>query len=220
MSPGIGTEVRYFVAFSFFFLYLIKKNVFLIFLFVSLFVFSNTQISVCLAYENVIVTDLNWIARFYQSVSNDSAPEAAQKCGEALIIPALYQHTHLLCSGWVGILYVRVSLNPYETSCTLCSMFCLYAQLQSYSSYGQPDNSSLWTVSQWVAHLLGCDIKRNCVVLLKDLKPFLFDQGWRDLWVDDAFWRLLFSTILLVIMVLLRPSVNSQRLEECIEFKH
>eukprot|EP00064_Thunnus_orientalis_P021246 superscaffoldBa00006329_g21404 len=37
--------------------------------------------------------------------------------------------------------------------------------------------------------------------------------GWRDLWVDDAFWRLLFSTILLVIMVLLRPSANSQRSE-------
>ncbi|XP_007569544.1 transmembrane protein 87A isoform X1 [Poecilia latipinna] len=36
-------------------------------------------------------------------------------------------------------------------------------------------------------------------------------RGWRDLWVDDAFWRLLFSTMLLVIMVLLRPSVNSQR---------
>ncbi|KAI5616687.1 transmembrane protein 87A precursor [Silurus asotus] len=35
--------------------------------------------------------------------------------------------------------------------------------------------------------------------------------GWRDMWLDDAFWRLLFSTILLVIMVLLRPSVNSQR---------
>ncbi|MGH0132319.1 UNVERIFIED_CONTAM: hypothetical protein FKN15_050528 [Acipenser sinensis] len=36
-------------------------------------------------------------------------------------------------------------------------------------------------------------------------------SGWRDLWVDDAFWRLLFSTILLVIMVLLRPSANNQR---------
>ncbi|XP_076833621.1 transmembrane protein 87A-like [Brachyhypopomus gauderio] len=36
-------------------------------------------------------------------------------------------------------------------------------------------------------------------------------SGWRDLWMDDAFWRLLFSTILLVIMVLLRPSVNDQR---------
>lgn len=31
--------------------------------------------------------------------------------------------------------------------------------------------------------------------------------------MDDAFWRLLFSTILLVIMVLLRPSANSQRLD-------
>ncbi|XP_077416146.1 transmembrane protein 87A-like [Vanacampus margaritifer] len=36
-------------------------------------------------------------------------------------------------------------------------------------------------------------------------------KSWRDLWVDDAFWRLLFSTILLVIMVLLRPSANNQR---------
>ncbi|XP_028294419.1 transmembrane protein 87A-like isoform X2 [Gouania willdenowi] len=36
-------------------------------------------------------------------------------------------------------------------------------------------------------------------------------KAWRDLWVDDAFWRLLFSTILLVIMVLLRPSANCQR---------
>ncbi|XP_015249076.1 PREDICTED: transmembrane protein 87A-like [Cyprinodon variegatus] len=36
-------------------------------------------------------------------------------------------------------------------------------------------------------------------------------RSWRDLWVDDAFWRLLFSTMLLVIMVLLRPSANSQR---------
>ncbi|KAK7904536.1 hypothetical protein WMY93_017143 [Mugilogobius chulae] len=34
--------------------------------------------------------------------------------------------------------------------------------------------------------------------------------SWRELWVDDAFWRLLFSTILLVIMVLLRPSANRQ----------
>ena len=35
---------------------------------------------------------------------------------------------------------------------------------------------------------------------------------WRDLWVDDAFWHLLFSVILCVIMVLWRPSNNNQRL--------
>lgn len=52
--------------------------------------------------------------------------------------------------------------------------------------------------------------------LITSISVFLFvsfPQGWRDLWVDDAFWRLLFSTILLVIMVLLRPSANSQRSE-------
>lgn len=34
---------------------------------------------------------------------------------------------------------------------------------------------------------------------------------WRELWVDDAFWHLLFSVLLLVIMILWRPSANNQR---------
>lgn len=34
---------------------------------------------------------------------------------------------------------------------------------------------------------------------------------WKDLWMDDAFWHLLFSVILLVIMILWRPSQNNQR---------
>ncbi|KAJ1154318.1 hypothetical protein NDU88_007071 [Pleurodeles waltl] len=36
-------------------------------------------------------------------------------------------------------------------------------------------------------------------------------SDWMELWVDDAFWRFLFSTILLVIMILWRPSANNQR---------
>lgn len=36
-------------------------------------------------------------------------------------------------------------------------------------------------------------------------------QDWRELWIDDAFWRFLFSIILLVIMFLWRPSANNQR---------
>ncbi|XP_069463936.1 transmembrane protein 87B isoform X2 [Ambystoma mexicanum] len=36
-------------------------------------------------------------------------------------------------------------------------------------------------------------------------------SDWMELWVDDAFWRFLFSTILLVIMFLWRPSANNQR---------
>ncbi|GAB1601488.1 transmembrane protein 87A-like [Argonauta hians] len=34
---------------------------------------------------------------------------------------------------------------------------------------------------------------------------------WRELWVDEAFWHLLFSVLLLVIMILWRPSANNQR---------
>jgi len=34
---------------------------------------------------------------------------------------------------------------------------------------------------------------------------------WKDLWVDEAFWHLLFSVLLCVIMVLWRPSQNNQR---------
>lgn len=39
----------------------------------------------------------------------------------------------------------------------------------------------------------------------------LCGQDWMELWVDDAFWRFLFSIILLVIMFLWRPSANNQR---------
>ncbi|XP_013855414.1 transmembrane protein 87A isoform X2 [Austrofundulus limnaeus] len=36
-------------------------------------------------------------------------------------------------------------------------------------------------------------------------------SDWVELWVDDAFWRFLFSAVLLVIMFLWRPSANNQR---------
>ena len=34
---------------------------------------------------------------------------------------------------------------------------------------------------------------------------------WNQLWIDDAYWHVLFSAILLVIMVLWRPTNNNQR---------
>ncbi|XP_043993123.1 transmembrane protein 87A isoform X2 [Gambusia affinis] len=36
-------------------------------------------------------------------------------------------------------------------------------------------------------------------------------SDWIELWVEDAFWRFLFSFVLLVIMILWRPSANNQR---------
>uniref|UniRef100_A0A3B4Y0R6 GOST seven transmembrane domain-containing protein n=1 Tax=Seriola lalandi dorsalis TaxID=1841481 RepID=A0A3B4Y0R6_SERLL len=44
-----------------------------------------------------------------------------------------------------------------------------------------------------------------------NLSLFFLHPDWRELWIDDAFWRFLFSIILLVIMFLWRPSANNQR---------
>ncbi|XP_068088391.1 transmembrane protein 87A-like isoform X2 [Hyperolius riggenbachi] len=45
----------------------------------------------------------------------------------------------------------------------------------------------------------------------KKFKMAKCQSDWMELWVDDAFWRFLFSVILLVIMFLWRPSANNQR---------
>ncbi|XP_046719319.1 transmembrane protein 87A-like [Silurus meridionalis] len=45
----------------------------------------------------------------------------------------------------------------------------------------------------------------------KTFKLTKCQSDWREMWIDDAFWRFLFSTILLVIMFLWRPSANNQR---------
>ncbi|KAG5890066.1 hypothetical protein JTB14_003631 [Gonioctena quinquepunctata] len=34
---------------------------------------------------------------------------------------------------------------------------------------------------------------------------------WKDLWIDEAYWHILFSMLLLVIMILWRPTNNNQR---------
>ncbi|XP_057367235.1 transmembrane protein 87A-like [Daphnia carinata] len=36
-------------------------------------------------------------------------------------------------------------------------------------------------------------------------------KDWKELWLDEAFWKLLFSLLLLVIMILWRPTNNNQR---------
>ncbi|XP_067465914.1 transmembrane protein 87A isoform X2 [Thunnus thynnus] len=45
----------------------------------------------------------------------------------------------------------------------------------------------------------------------KKFRLAVCQSDWIELWVEDAFWRFLFSVILLVIMFLWRPSANNQR---------
>ncbi|XP_078517239.1 transmembrane protein 87A-like isoform X4 [Lissotriton helveticus] len=45
----------------------------------------------------------------------------------------------------------------------------------------------------------------------KTFRMYTCQSDWHELWLNDAFWRFLFSIILLVIMFLWRPSANNQR---------
>uniref|UniRef100_A0A1A7Z2K2 Transmembrane protein 87A n=1 Tax=Iconisemion striatum TaxID=60296 RepID=A0A1A7Z2K2_9TELE len=54
----------------------------------------------------------------------------------------------------------------------------------------------------------------SVIFIIWTMKTFTMSKcrsDWRELWIEDAFWRFLFSTILLVIMFLWRPSANNQR---------
>ncbi|CAF1058358.1 unnamed protein product [Rotaria sp. Silwood1] len=57
-------------------------------------------------------------------------------------------------------------------------------------------------------------IVASLLFMIWSLKSHIFTTcvtDWKEFWVDDAFWHILFSLILLVIMFLFRPSNNNQR---------
>lgn len=49
--------------------------------------------------------------------------------------------------------------------------------------------------------------------LRRTIRQALFcgSQDWKELWLDEAFWKLLFTLLLMVIMILWRPANNNQR---------
>jgi len=63
-------------------------------------------------------------------------------------------------------------------------------------------------------HVLIFAVLSSVVFMLWSIKFHKMEgclTDWRDLWVDEAFWHLLFSILLLCIMVLWTPSKNNQR---------
>ena len=67
----------------------------------------------------------------------------------------------------------------------------------------------LWSIK--FHRLEECLIGKLFLSKVKSSFNYFSFPDWRDLWIDDAFWHLLFSVILLVIMVLWTPSKNNQR---------
>ena len=70
----------------------------------------------------------------------------------------------------------------------------------------------------WQIH--NVSLLSNCINLIVSINLIGFLQhkltkcltDWKELYVDDAYWHVLFSAVLLVIMVLWRPTNNNQRL--------
>jgi len=64
------------------------------------------------------------------------------------------------------------------------------------------------------ANIVGFMVVASVIFILWDIQTHRMGgchNAWDELWLNKAFWHLLFSVILLSIMVLWRPSANSQR---------
>lgn len=85
-------------------------------------------------------------------------------------------------------------------------------QLPSFSWVGQQRSSGSQIASLWVwfSTFIFKKIWFWFDILLIIWHVFVW-KDWIELWVEDAFWRFLFSIILFVIMFLWRPSANNQR---------
>jgi uncharacterized integral membrane protein len=78
----------------------------------------------------------------------------------------------------------------------------LRRNVHKLSLYRHFTNTLIFSVLASLAFMVWSVVEHKRAACLKD---------WKELWVDEAFWHLLFSVILLVIMVLFRPSANNQR---------
>uniref|UniRef100_D4A017 Transmembrane protein 87A n=1 Tax=Rattus norvegicus TaxID=10116 RepID=D4A017_RAT len=132
---------------------------------------------------------------------------------KVVVAGALY----LLFSGMEGVLRVTgaqtdlaslafIPLAFLDTAlCCLTQtmkLLKLRRNIVKLSLYRHFTNTLILAVAASIVFIIWTTMKFRIVTCQSD---------WRELWVDDAIWRLLFSMILFVIMILWRPSANNQR---------
>uniref|UniRef100_A0A8C2VPV5 Transmembrane protein 87A n=2 Tax=Chinchilla lanigera TaxID=34839 RepID=A0A8C2VPV5_CHILA len=138
---------------------------------------------------------------------------------KVVVAGALY----LLFSGMEGVLRVTgyfsyslaLMLNLALSAVDACIILWIFISLTQtmkllklrrnivkLSLYRHFTNTLILAVAASIVFIIWTTMKFRIVTCQSD---------WRELWVDDAIWRLLFSMILFVIMILWRPSANNQR---------
>ncbi|EFB13782.1 hypothetical protein PANDA_001037, partial [Ailuropoda melanoleuca] len=96
---------------------------------------------------------------------------------------------------------MAVHFLPLDLTQTM-KLLKLRRNIVKLSLYRHFTNTLILAVAASIVFIIWTTMKFRIVTCQSD---------WRELWVDDAIWRLLFSMILFVIMVLWRPSANNQR---------
>ncbi|KAG8126123.1 hypothetical protein E2320_021214 [Naja naja] len=124
---------------------------------------------------------------------------------------------YLLFSGMEGVLRVTGAQNDLASlafiplaflDTALCcltqtmKLLKLRRNVVKLSLYRHFTNTLILAIAASIVFIIWTTLKFR----LMDCK-----SDWQELWVDDAIWRLLFSMILFVIMILWRPSANNQR---------
>ncbi|POI33983.1 hypothetical protein CIB84_002265 [Bambusicola thoracicus] len=104
---------------------------------------------------------------------------------------------HLVLSeAFLDFLYIFISLTQ------TMKLLKLRRNVVKLSLYRHFTNTLILAVAASIVFIIWTTMKFRLVDCQSD---------WQELWVDDAIWRLLFSMILFVIMILWRPSANNQR---------
>uniref|UniRef100_A0A8C4KMT9 Transmembrane protein 87A n=1 Tax=Dromaius novaehollandiae TaxID=8790 RepID=A0A8C4KMT9_DRONO len=101
-----------------------------------------------------------------------------------------------LDTAFLDFLYIFISLTQ------TMKLLKLRRNVVKLSLYRHFTNTLILAVAASIVFIIWTTMKFRLVDCQSD---------WQELWVDDAIWRLLFSMILFVIMILWRPSANNQR---------
>ncbi|OXB72504.1 UNVERIFIED_CONTAM: hypothetical protein H355_002775 [Colinus virginianus] len=102
----------------------------------------------------------------------------------------------ILLEAFLDFLYIFISLTQ------TMKLLKLRRNVVKLSLYRHFTNTLILAVAASIVFIIWTTMKFRLVDCQSD---------WQELWVDDAIWRLLFSMILFVIMILWRPSANNQR---------
>ncbi|KFQ68269.1 Transmembrane protein 87A, partial [Phaethon lepturus] len=102
----------------------------------------------------------------------------------------------ILLEAFLDLPYIFISLTQ------TMKLLKLRRNVVKLSLYRHFTNTLILAVAASIVFIIWTTMKFRLVDCQSD---------WQELWVDDAIWRLLFSMILFVIMILWRPSANNQR---------